>query len=91
MVKVNWAEGGVVVVYGPGPHHVQLGFKKLCEHGTIPTRSHEGDAGMDLYASEDMFYSPGTSGPIGTSIAADIHPGFELQVRPRSGLAAKHI
>ena len=68
----------------------KLGFKLLCEHGRLPTRAHDGDAGMDLYASEGMHFSPGVMGVVGTSIAPVIPPGYELQVRPRSGMAFKH-
>lgn len=68
----------------------KLGFKLLCEHGRLPTRAHDGDAGMDLYASEGLTLSPGVVGVVGTSIAPLIPDGHELQIRPRSGLAFKH-
>ena len=62
-------------------------IKKLNADATIPTRSHSTDAGLDLYASEDVRVARGTMIP--TGIAVDIPPGFEAQVRPRSGLSVR--
>ena len=62
-------------------------IKKLNADATIPTRSHSTDAGLDLYASEDVRVARGTKIP--TGIAVDIPPGFEAQVRPRSGLSVR--
>ena len=62
-------------------------IKKLSVDATIPTRSHSTDAGLDLYASEDVSVSRGSMIP--TGIAIDIPPGFEAQVRPRSGLSVR--
>lgn len=62
-------------------------IKKLNDNATIPTRSHATDAGLDLYASEDVSVSRGTMVP--TGIVIDIPPGFEAQVRPRSGLSVR--
>ena len=61
-------------------------IKKLNDNATIPTRSHSTDAGLDLYASEDVWVGEGTL--ISTGIAVDIPPGFEGTVRPRSGLTS---
>ena len=65
----------------------KIKIKKLNADATIPTRSHATDAGLDLYASGDVSVSRGTMIP--TGIAVDIPPGFEAQVRPRSGLSIK--
>ena len=68
-----------------------IAFKRLCEGAVIPSRAHEGDSGMDLSAAET--YSIARNGgrhTFHTGIAAEIPPGHELQVRPRSGLASKH-
>ena len=62
-------------------------IKILSEGAKIPTRSHPTDSGLDLYASEDVSVSRGTMIP--TGIAVDIPPGFEAQVRPRSGLSVR--
>lgn len=45
---------------------------------------------MDLYAVEEVMLAPGGRASVGCGIALEIPPGYEGQVRPRSGLAAKH-
>jgi len=55
-----------------------------------PTRATSGAAGYDLHASEDVTLEPGRFCTVPTGHAIAIPEGFEGQVRPRSGLAAKH-
>lgn len=55
----------------------------------LPAYAHEGDAGLDLYASEDRTLEPGERGLIGTGIAVAIPAGHAGFVQPRSGLAIK--
>ena len=62
-------------------------IKKLSEGAKIPTRSHQTDSGLDLYASEDVSVYRGTLIP--TGIAVDIPPGYEGTIRPRSGLTSR--
>ena len=64
-------------------------IKKLSDNATIPTRSHSTDAGLDLYASEDVWVDEGTL--ISTGIAVDIPPGYEGTIRPRSSLTSNKI
>ena len=45
---------------------------------------------MDVVAAEAATILPGARAPIATGFAIAIPPGFEVQVRPRSGLALKH-
>lgn len=54
-------------------------------------RAFLGDAGVDLYSAEDLYLEPGQRAVIGTGLAVALpeEAGIELQVRPRSGLAAK--
>lgn len=54
-----------------------------------PKYAHAGDAGMDIYAVEDDVILPGETKIIPTGIKVAIPLGYELQVRPRSGLSAK--
>lgn len=68
---------------------VTVGFKKVHPDAKLPTYAHEGDAGMDVYAVEDVQLEPGKATLIKTGLIADIPQGYELQVRPRSGLALK--
>ena len=48
------------------------------------------DAGMDLFAAEEAYLRPGEWAAVGTGLILEIPPGFEGQVRPRSGLALHH-
>ena len=57
---------------------------------TLPAYATEGAAGMDVLAAEDATLEPGARHAIATGLALAIPAGFEIQVRPRSGLALKH-
>ena len=65
-------------------------FIKLREGAQIPRKAHEDDAGFDLYASENFTLKAHGFGCVPTAIAMELPAGYEAQVRPRSGLAAKH-
>jgi len=67
-----------------------LRFKKLHKDAEIPKYATPGSAGMDIKSIEDVIIGPGRTRIVSTGIAADIPDGYEIQVRPRSGLAAKH-
>jgi dUTP pyrophosphatase len=56
----------------------------------LPAYATEGAAGMDVLAAEDVTLAPGARHAVATGLALAIPPGFEIQVRPRSGLALKH-
>lgn len=56
----------------------------------LPAYESEHAAGMDLRAAEDAILPPGGRALVATGFAIALPPGFEAQVRPRSGLAAKH-
>ncbi|WP_054814133.1 dUTP diphosphatase [Nocardia arizonensis] len=55
----------------------------------VPTRAHEGDAGVDLCTTEDVIIEPGERVLVGTGIAVALPIGTVGLVHPRSGLAAK--
>jgi dUTP pyrophosphatase len=69
---------------------VQLRVAKLKAEATIPTRAHEGDAGLDLYACEAAHIGPGERWGVGTGVAVEIPEGHAGLVLPRSGLAREH-
>src|SRR5262249_58594874 len=48
------------------------------------------DAGMDLRSVEQVVLQPGVAQAVPTGIAIELPPGYEAQVRPRSGLGLKH-
>jgi len=65
------------------------------DHGAdlpLPSYATSDSAGMDLLSAEDgdVTLAPGARAMIATGIAIALPSGFEAQVRPRSGLAAKH-
>ena len=56
----------------------------------LPDYATDGAAGMDVLAAEDVTLAPGARHAVATGFAVAIPPGYEIQVRPRSGLALKH-
>jgi dUTP diphosphatase len=68
----------------------ELRFTKLSDKATLPTRAHDNDAGLDLYAAEAARIVPGARVTIGTGLAVAIPDGLAGLVLPRSGLALKH-
>lgn len=68
---------------------LKLEFKRLREAAVLPFYAHPGDAGMDLCAAEDLLIRPGETCPVPTGWAVNIPYGYELQIRPRSGLSYK--
>jgi len=56
----------------------------------LPRYATDGAAGLDIVAAEDLTLAPGARAAVATGFAIAIPEGFEVQVRPRSGLALKH-
>lgn len=69
---------------------MSLRVVRLDERAKLPTRAHDGDAGLDLYALDAAVLEPGERASVGTGIAVQIPPGQAGLVLPRSGLAARH-
>ncbi|HVC07738.1 MAG TPA: dUTP diphosphatase [Solirubrobacterales bacterium] len=69
---------------------MELRVSKLEDGAVLPTRAHEGDAGLDLYACEAAQIGPGERRSVGTGVAVEIPPGHAGLVLPRSGLARDH-
>ncbi len=66
---------------------------KRLEHGAdlpLPAYATAGAAGMDVMSAEDITIAPGARHAVATGFAVAIPYGYEIQVRPRSGLAYKH-
>jgi dUTP pyrophosphatase len=66
---------------------------KRLPHGEgldLPRYATQGAAGMDVLAAEDVTLPPGGRHAVATGLALAIPDGYEIQVRPRSGLALKH-
>lgn len=56
----------------------------------LPAYATPGAAGMDVVSAEDVTIAPGARHPVATGLSVAIPEGYEIQVRPRSGLAFKH-
>src|SRR2546430_14798039 len=71
---------------------IEIELQRL-SHGEglpLPARAPEHAAGLDVVAAEDVTLAPGQRHALATGFAIAIPHGYEVQVRPRSGLALKH-
>lgn len=69
---------------------MELRFQRLSEAAKLPCRANPGDAGLDLYAAENVTVAAaGGRASVGTGLAVEIPAGHAGLVLPRSGLAAK--
>ena len=66
-----------------------LKFKRIHPDATLPSYAHPGDAGMDVRSVDDLVIAPGSRALVHTGLVMMLPPGYEAQVRPRSGLALK--
>src|ERR1035438_7150912 len=71
---------------------MQIRIQRTHPQATLPRYAHgpNEDAGMDLHAVEDVVLEPGAPRLVPTGLTIEVPPGYEAQVRPRSGLALKH-
>jgi dUTP pyrophosphatase len=71
---------------------MRIRIQRIHPGAKLPAYAHgpAEDAGMDLCAVEDTVLEPGVPRLVATGLTLEIPPGYEAQVRPRSGLALKH-
>ena len=69
---------------------MELRVARLKEEARLPSRAHDGDAGLDLYACEPAHLGPGERWSVGTGVAVEVPDGHSGLVLPRSGLARDH-
>jgi len=69
---------------------MKVKFVKDHEDAQLPTYGTPGAAGADVYSVKEYKIEPGQHVLVDTGLKCDIPSGFELQVRPRSGLALKN-
>jgi len=67
-----------------------LKIKRLREDAKIPHYAHPGDAGLDLYAVEDITFAPNERAAVPTGIAMEIPEGHVGFIWDKSGLSIKH-
>jgi len=69
---------------------MKLKIKKLNQEALIPSYQTEEAAGFDLHSVDEVIIKKGERKLISTGLAFEIEKGYEVQIRPRSGLAFKH-
>jgi dUTP pyrophosphatase len=71
---------------------MKIRVQKLSPDAILPVYAHgpEEDAGLDLRAAAPAVLEPGVPQAVPTGLAIELPPGYEAQIRPRSGLALKH-
>ena len=71
---------------------IEIAIQRLPQGDGLPLPAYatEGAAGMDVVAAETLTLAPGARYAVATGFAMAIPDGYEVQVRPRSGLALKH-
>ncbi len=69
---------------------MDLRIALLNDVAKLPSRAHDGDAGLDLHASEAAHIGPGERWSVRTGVAVEIPEGHAGLVLPRSGLAREH-
>lgn len=71
---------------------MQIRIQRIHPTAILPKYAHgpDEDAGLDLHAVEAVTLEPGSPCLVRTGLTIELPPGYEAQVRPRSGLALKH-
>src|SRR6185437_9923667 len=71
---------------------MRIRIKKLDNNARLPEYAHgpAEDAGLDIRCLENTTLIPGVAQAVATGLALEIPTGYEVQIRPRSGLALKH-
>lgn len=70
---------------------IKLEFELMHPNAKLPAYAHDGDAGMDVFSAEDVYLTKGVPTLVRTGLRCKIPDGFEIQVRPRSGLALRGV
>ncbi len=68
---------------------VNVYIEKCRPQAVLPTYARQGDAGMDIYAAEEVVLHPGETLIIPAGLKVAIPEGYEIQIRPRSGMSFK--
>ncbi|MBX6360536.1 MAG: deoxyuridine 5'-triphosphate nucleotidohydrolase [Acidobacterium ailaaui] len=71
------------------PSSLSVKIKRIHPDAVIPQYAKPGDAGFDLVAVEDVIVEPGETVKVPTGLAFELPEGYELQIRPRSGITLK--
>lgn len=90
MNTVELTSNGFIQIKKTRREKMKVFIARIDKEAKLPKYEHEDDAGMDLYANENVIIRPGEIKLIGTGIRMALPEGIEAQVRPKSGLAANH-
>lgn len=71
---------------------MKIRIQRVTENAVVPRYAHGPleDAGMDLVSTQDVTLEPQVPALVPTGLSIELPPGYEAQIRPRSGLAFKH-
>ncbi|MFA5019956.1 MAG: dUTP diphosphatase [Candidatus Pacearchaeota archaeon] len=69
---------------------VKIKLKRINNDAVTPFYAKEGDAGLDLFSVSEHILKPGERCLVKTGLSFEIPRGYEIQIRPRSGLALKN-
>ena len=69
---------------------IKVKIQKINGDAIIPAYSQEDDAGMDLFSTKDYIIMPNHRILVGTGLKVEIPRGYEMQIRPKSGLAIRN-
>ena len=69
---------------------IKIKIQKISNDAIIPRYAHDTDTGMDIYSTEEIVILPNHRCLVPTGIKVEIPKGYEIQIRPKSGLAIKH-
>jgi dUTP pyrophosphatase len=86
---VNKIHSELVLLKNKKPDSIDVYFH-VDEGGTLPIKAHPTDAGFDLVAAGDFLVYPNNTTAVETKVYMEVPVGYEVQIRPRSGLAFKH-
>lgn len=74
---------------GIAKRYISIPIELCHENAKVPQYAHVSDSGVDVYALEDITVHPGETVLVPTGIKVALPPGYEIQVRPKSGRALK--
>lgn len=94
--KRDWIKQVMMVIInvfneteGISKRYINIPYEKCHEDAKEPAYAHVSDSGMDVFALEDITLAPGEQKIIPIGIKVALPAGYELQVRPKSGLSSK--
>ena len=68
---------------------LNIKIQKINEDAIVPKYAYESDAGMDVYSTKNYLLLPKHRTLVGTGLKIEIPKGYEMQIRPKSGLALR--